>query len=302
MSVLLTILTADILPIFLIAGAGFLIARGRQISVKTLADIVFYALVPCLVFDLLVTSTAQGPQVGRMALLAVLMAAGMALLARVAAIPLRLSRPELSAFVLVAMISNSGNYGLPLVLFAFGSEALGHATVYFVASSILTYTIGVFLAAAGKQSYGRALMGVLRVPAIYGAAAALAVIMLGISVPTALMRPITLLSDAALPLMILVLGMQLDRIRIPERPGVVAIVVFLSLVVAPIIALAFARILGLTGAARQAGVTLASTPVAVITTILALEFNLAPTFVTNAVLISTLLSPLTLTILIAYLS
>jgi predicted permease len=188
------------------------------------------------------------------------------------------------------------------VLFAFGSEALAHATVYFVTSSILTYTIGVFLAAAGKQSPGRALLGILRVPVIYGAAAALAVVLTRVSVPAAIMRPIGLLSDAALPMMILVLGMQLDRIRVAEHPRVVAVAVVLSLVVAPIVALILTSLLGISGAARQAGVTLASTPVAVITTILALEFNLAPAFVTTTVLISTLLSPITLTILIAYLS
>ena len=43
-------------------------------------------------------------------------------------------------------------------------------------------------------------------------------------------------------------------------------------------------------------------PVAVVTTILALEFELAPEFVTSAVFVSTLASPLTLTPLIAYLS
>jgi predicted permease len=40
-------------------------------------------------------------------------------------------------------------------------------------------------------------------------------------------------------------------------------------------------------------------PVAVVTTILALEFKLAPEFVTSAVFLSTILSPLTLTPLIA---
>ena len=42
-------------------------------------------------------------------------------------------------------------------------------------------------------------------------------------------------------------------------------------------------------------------PVAVITPILALEFDLDPEFVTSAVFISTIASPLTLTPLIAYL-
>jgi predicted permease len=122
-----------------------------------------------------------------------------------------------------------------------------------------------------------------------------------ISVPVAAMRPIGLLSDAALPMMILVLGMQLERAKVAERLRVVAVAVGLSLVVAPIVALGLTSFLGLSGAARQSGVILASMPVAVLTTILAVEFNVAPAFVTNTVFISTLLSPLTLTPLIAYL-
>ena len=299
---LISIFVSDILPIFLIAGIGFWLARRLSASVKTLAHVVFYALVPCFVFRLLVTSKLTGPQVGRMALLAVLVTAVMGLLARLLAIPLRLNRAELSAFLLVVMFSNGGNYGLPVVLFAFGTETLSHATVYFVTGSILTYTVGVFLAAAGRRSAPRAILGIARVPAIYGLASALFVLASGIPVPIALMRPIGLLSDAALPMMIVVLGMQLERATVPDRPWLVAVAVGLSLLVAPIVALGLTSLLGLSGVDRQAGVILASMPVAVVTTILAVEFEVAPAFVTNTVFISTLLSPLTLTPLVAYLA
>lgn len=299
MNLLLSIFTADILPVFVIAGIGFLLARKLKASVKTLSHVVFYALVPCLGFRLLVTSKMTGPQVGKMALMAVLVTVSMGLLARIAAIPLGLSRSELSAFLLVVMFSNGGNYGLPVVLFAFGQEALSHATVYFVTSSILTYTLGVFLAAAGRRKTSHALLGITRVPAIYGVAAAAIIIGAGISVPMAIMRPIGMLSDAALPTMVLVLGMQLERATIPERPVVVGAAVLLSLAAAPLVALGLASLLGLSGPARQAGVILASMPVAVVTTILALEFEVSPAFVTSAVFFSTLLSPLTLTPLIA---
>ena len=151
MNVLLSIFASDILPIFVVAGVGFILARLLHASVKTLAHVVFYALVPCLVFKLLVTSNIVGPQFGRMAVLAVLVAAAMGLIARLVAVPLRLSRPELSAFLLVVMFSNSGNYGLPVVLFAFGPEALSYGTVYFVVGSVMTYTVGVFLAASGRR-------------------------------------------------------------------------------------------------------------------------------------------------------
>jgi predicted permease len=299
--VLLSIFASDILPVFLIAGVGFLLARFLGASVKTLSRIVFYALVPCLVFNLLVRSNMTPLQFGRTALLAVLVAATMGLVSRFAAVPLRLSRPELSGFLLVVMFSNSGNYGLPVVLFAFGSEALAHASVFFITGSVMTYTVGVFLAAAGRRSVRQALAGVVRVPAIYAIVAASLVVIGGISLPVAVMRPIGMLSDAALPMMVLVLGMQLERATIPERPGVVAAAVGLSLLVAPIVALGLASVLGVVGPARQAGVVLAAMPAAVVTTILALEFEVAPALVTSVVFVSTLLSPFTLTPLIAYL-
>ena len=62
-----------------------------------------------------------------------------------------------------------------------------------------------------------------------------------------------------------------------------------------------APLFGLTGVARQAGVLQAGMPSAVIATILATEFDVEPGFVTSVVLLTTLLSPLTLTPLLAWL-
>lgn len=301
MTVLLSIFASDILPVFAIAAAGFILARKLHANVKTMAHVSFYTLTPCLAFKMLVTSKITGPEAGRMTLMAILVTAAMGVIGRVTAIPLGLSRAELSAFLMVVMFSNGGNYGLPVVMFAFGNDALSIGTVYFVVSAVLTYTIGVFLAAAGKRSVGQALLGLTKIPAIYAVAAAFIVLATGVSVPVTLMRPISLLSDAALPMMIIVLGMQLERAAFPERPMAVALAVALSLVAAPFVALGLAWLLHLTGGARQAGVILASMPVAVITTIFALEYDIAPAFVTSAVFVSTLLSPLTLTPLLAYL-
>jgi predicted permease len=197
--------------------------------------------------------------------------------------------------------SNSGNYGLPVALLAFGKEALAFASVYFVSSSIFSYTGGVLLAASGERSVAQACRGVLRVPAVYGAVAAGAAMALGVHIPEPVMKPLSLLSDAALPLMILVLGMQIERATWPARPGVVAVAVGLSLVATPLVAFGIARGLGLSGPALQAGVLQASMPTAVITTILTLEFGGAVDFVTSAVCAATILSPLTLTWIIAVL-
>ncbi len=301
MGLLVSILVSDILPIFAIAGAGFLLARYAGAEVKTLARSVFYSLLPCLAFRLLVTSNASGPNVGRLILLAVLIMLAMGLVGYVAAKSLGLDGKSLRAFLMVVMFSNGGNYGLPVVRFAFGPEALTYATIFFLTGSVTTYVGGAFFAGSHRGKLAGTLEKIWKMPSLYGVALALLVLAIGRPVPEAIMRPIDLLSDVALPVMILVLGMQLERAVWPARPGIVMLAVGISLLVAPLVALGLTWLFGIMGPARQAAVILSSMPVAVVTTILALEFELAPEFVTSAVFVSTIASPLTLTPLIAYL-
>src|SRR5215472_13641742 len=290
MSLVASIFASDILPIFVAAGDGFILARRFRAEVKTLSTVAFNSLSPCLVFNQLVTAQVSGSQSLCVAAFCVLLTLAIGLIARIASVPLRLDRLTLSSFLLVAMFSNSGSYALPVVLFAFGSQALSFASVYFVTSAILIYTAGVLVAASGRGSVRLALTRLLKVPAIYAVVAAVVVL-----------RPIGLLSDAAIPVMLLVLGMQLERAVLPKHPAAVVAAVVLSLVVAPMIAFGLTWLLGLTGAAKQAAIIEASMPAAVITTVLALEFDLDAAFSTSVVFFTTLLSPLTLVLLIAYL-
>jgi predicted permease len=298
-SLLLSIFANDVLPVFLVAGVGFLLARRFSADVKTLSRITFNALAPCLVFRMLVGAELSADDFTRMALLALLTIAGIGLVARLAVVPFRPERAMLAAFLLVVMFSNSGNYGLPVVLFAFGREGLAHGTVYFVVNAILTYTVGVFLAASGHRPTAAALAGVLRVPVVYAVLAAIVVTVADITPPPAIDRAVALLADAALPGMLLVLGMQLERGAWPSNPGLVGLAVGLSLVVTPLLAAGLAHVLGLGPVARQVAIVQAGMPSAVLTTIIALEFDVAPSFVTSCVTVSTLLSPLSITLLIA---
>ena len=63
---------------------------------------------------------------------------------------LRFERSIIIALMLTVMFGNAGNFGLSLNLFAFGEEALVYASVYFVTSAILVYTVGIVLASWGK--------------------------------------------------------------------------------------------------------------------------------------------------------
>ena len=91
MNLLLTILLDDLLPIFVVASVGFLLARRLHVDVKSLSRITFNALAPCLVFSLLVTSRVSSGEFGRIVAFTALLVAAVGLVARVAAIPFRLA-------------------------------------------------------------------------------------------------------------------------------------------------------------------------------------------------------------------
>ncbi len=298
---LLAIFVQNIVPIFIVAGIGFLIVRYLGADVRTLSRVTLYVLTPCLLFDVLVNSNVSAGEFERLTLFALGTTLGMGLIAWLVTRVLRIGRVMTSAFIVVVMFANGGNYGLPLTLFVFGQETLARATIYFVVSIVLTYTVGIFLASSGRRSFGEALLSVLRIPSIYASAAAVVVILTGVVTPSFLMRPIKLLGNAAIPVMILVLGMQLERAAKPAGLRLVGLAVGLRLVVSALLGLLLAHFLGLGGAARQAGVLQSAMPVAVVTTILAVEFEVEPVFVTGVVFLSTILSPFTLTPLIALL-
>jgi predicted permease len=300
-TLLLSIFASDVLPIFLVASVGFLLARFLKADVRTLSRVVFNALAPCLVFNLLVTSKISPDEFGRMALFSVCVILGVGLIARLVTLPFKLDRAMVSALLIVVMFSNGGNYGLSVNSFAFGQEALARATIYFVTSSILMYTVGVFLASSGKSGYRKALTGVFKIPAVYGVIAAAVVMLTKTTLPAPILRPVELLSNASLPMMMMVLGMQLERAGKLEKPLWVGLATVLTLVVSPLLAFGLVNVLDLSGAARQAAMIEASMPTAVVTTILALEYEVMPSFVTNVVFVSTLLSPITVTLLIAFL-
>ena len=301
MNLLLTILLDDILPIFVVASVGFLLARRLRVDVRSLSRITFNALAPCLVFTLLVTSEVRAAEFGRIVAYTLLVVAAAGVVARLAAVPLHLDRPHLAAFLIVVMFSNAGNYGLSVVLFAFGREALARAAIYFVTSALVMYTFGTFLASRGRHGGRDALRGLLRVPAVWGLVAAALVMWTGAELPPAVTRPVGLLGDAAIPSMLLVLGMQFEKGARTERPGLVALAAVLVLVGTPLIGSLLAPAVGLTGVARQAVLVQSAMPSAVITTIVALEFDVAPAFVASVVVVTTLASPFTVSLLIALL-
>ena len=298
---LLRLFADNLLPIFLAAGAGYVLSAALKTDPRPLSHVGFNLFAPCLMFRLVVESRLPADAVWRMAgfTAAVLLALGA--VALVIARMLGWSRERTSAVVLCALLPNAGNFGLSANLLAFGEAGLAHAGLFFLTSSVITFSVGIVVASLGKVNLRTALLGLLKVAALWAMALAFAMVGLGWHLPAPATTAVNLLADACIPTFLVILGMQLreSHARGPAAPVAVASV--LRLAGGAALGLLLAPVFGLELAARQAGVLQAATPTAVITTVLATEYDVEPTLVASVVLITTLLSPLTLTPLLALL-
>jgi predicted permease len=301
LSSLLVLFQNNILPIFLAAGTGYLAGKYLKVEPRSLSRVIFYILSPCLIFDLLTTSQLNNASILQMTGFTAVTMLAVGLLTWTAGTLFRMPRRLLVAVILTATFSNAGNFGLSLNQFAFGEAALAYASLYFVTSIILIYTVGVFIASLGSSSIGHALLGVFKIPVVYAVALALLFNGLGVKMPLPLNRTVTLLSNAAVPLMLVLMGAQLQRSTWSNRVWALSLSNIMRLLVAPALAVVLSLIFGLQGAARQAGIAESGTPTAVLITVLATEYDVEPSFVTTVVFLSTLLCPFTLTPLLAYL-
>ena len=301
MSTLFPLFLENIFPIIAVAGVGFLIQRIFNIDPRPLSVLIFYALTPALIFQLLLESQFTGSDIIRMSGLAALVVIILSLLSLGIGRLLKLSSASTAALLLTVGFMNSGNYGLSLNNYALGKIGLAWASLYFITTALLNNSLGVFIASMGKKDFRQSLRGMLRVPTLYAIVFAFILRFVDISIPASLLKPIESMASATIPAMLLVLGMQISRAGVPENKSLVGIATFLRLVISPLLAWALTLLLGLPEIGAQAGILEASMPAPVLAIIISMEFDTEPDFVSAVVLITTILSPLTLTPIMAIL-
>jgi predicted permease len=298
---LLSVFANNILPIILLSGAGFALAKFLHVDSRSLGRVVFYVFSPILIFDLLLQNQLNLRQAGGVILFTISIVTFMGLITVLLCLLLKLERHALVAVLITTMFANTGNYGLPLVSFAFGEDALSYAGIYFVTTTTLFFSVGVFIASLGHMSIKDAALGLFKIPMLYAVLLAVIINIFDIQVPAPILRTAELAAGGTIPLMLILLGVELSRVIVTGNLRALQLSVGLRLLVAPLIGLTLAALFGLTGIARQAVVTQVSMPSIVSSAVLAAEYQLDSKLVTAIIFISTLLSPLTLTPLLVFL-
>jgi predicted permease len=299
MATLITALTTIVLPILLVASVGFVLRRTQLIvDSRPLARLSLYFFSPALVLNSIARSQLSSSDFVSLLAFTLFIAAVVGVISYALARLLNFDRLLTSAFLLSVMFVNAGNIGIPFNQFAFGQPGLARAAVYFVGNSILAQTVAIFIASSGRQSVGHSLAAVFRMPLVYAALAGVSMNLAHWLPPEPLSRALDLAANAAVPMMLVILGLELARARLADTPLPILLATTLKLIVTPAIALVLAEGMGLRNITRAVAVLEASMPTAVMASLIAIEFDTRSEFVTSVVFVSTFLSIITLVALL----
>ncbi|HRO15846.1 MAG TPA: AEC family transporter [Paracoccus sp. (in: a-proteobacteria)] len=304
MSVLFTVL----LPVFLVLGYGYAVARQGWLGEGAIDGIQRFAqnfALPVLLFQ----SMAQidlGSQYDAAMLGAFYAGAFASFMAGWAGARWLFGRPpdHCVAIGFVCLFSNTLLLGLPITERAYGPDALAGNYAIISIHSPLLYTFGItlmeFTRAHGRGlAVGhvalRALTGVLRTPLVIGILAGLAVNLLGTAglvLPEGFWGGVAMMARAALPAALFGLGGVLYRYRPAGDMGPIVLCCTCSLILHPLVTYGLGRGAGLDIAALRSGVVTAAMPPGVNAYLFAAMYGVAQRVAASTVLMATILSVL----------
>lgn len=296
---LLPIFVETVLPVFLVAAAGYLLVWRVPMDGRSLGRLLFWLATPSLVFRSLYQMEIDFEALRQVVVVAAAVTVTAGTLGW--AVGFDQDRRRRAAIILTSAVSNNGNMGIPICFFAFGQPGLALGSLYYVVSSFLSNTVGVAVASSGQTPLRQALGNSLRVPMIYAATAGLLLNRLGGELPQPLFRAVDLMADAAIPGMLVLLGIQLYAAPLGQGHGIILRSAVIRLLVAPLLAWLLTMLLGVDGVERNVIILQAAMPTAVMSAVLATEYDAAPKLVATVIFVTTVASMVTLSVVLWFL-
>jgi malate permease and related proteins len=282
-----------ILPVFIVFAIGFIGQKTIGFEPRTLSKMALYLMSPFLAFR-----TFYEHKVNEQYLYLSIYAVGICF-SLIAVIYLlsyirKFSVQDTCGLILSSVFMNTGNYGTPVALLAFGKTGLNIAIILLVIVQLIMSTVGIYYAAKGSNglsSYKIAVQAVVKMPIVYGAFLGVLFQFTHVTIPRFLYTAVDLVADAVIPTIMIVLGIQLAAIslkNIEKEKMIYALII--KLIISPLLALVFVMLLPVEEIVGKIMILMAAMPSAANTTMYALQFNTQPEFVSSVTFVSTIIS------------
>ncbi|MCW9040404.1 MAG: AEC family transporter [Rhodospirillales bacterium] len=302
-----------VLPVFGIILAGYLSGRFRLLGKEetgALNKFVYYITLPALLF--LAMARVKPDRIFDWHFIGAY-AGAMTATFIIAYVLIRVFHPdrrlgERGLFGMAAIYGNTGYMGIPLTLIAFGPEGTVPAIVATVINTaVIIGAIGAMIEVDLSVGESRGavardvVMGLLRNPLFTAPLAGIAVSLLGLEVPGPFATFLDIVGKAAGPCALFAIGLFMVGQPIGDGKGEVAMMVGLKLLIQPVIAWALATyVFEMDPLWTKVAILMSALPAGAGLFVVAQKFNVYVHRATSAILVSTVISVLTLSIVFSY--
>ena len=276
-------------PVFSLIALGYLIGRWITLDLRTIINIVLYMAGPSLVFTALVNAPITYSNFLLMGSATLVLMFGVGAIVKIGS---AIAKTSPGPLYLPAIFFNAGNMLLPVSFYAFGSEGLALAAVVTAIGNLIGHTcIPAFTTgiANWRQAY--------RIPYVHAAILGMIVHQTDAAIPLFIMRTIDLLAGAAIPLMLLALGMRLSTAALTSSrwPPIIAAA---RMVGGLLLAFAFVHIFAVDDPARAVILLTGAMPSAIVAFIYAEKFATRTDEIAATVALTTITSIVTISIVL----
>jgi len=302
----------SLMPVFLIIVLGKLLCRTRFFSdslVKSLNQLTYWIALPALLFSEISSAVFDAGEVRRITLLLIGSTLIAFLLGYLAARLLRLPHRALGAFVQGCGRANNAFIGLPVIIYALSGTfpdvktlatvALGPAIIFYNFSSIVILLVHGEQQPKGMAAVGIFLKQLLLNPMIIACVAGLLINSTGITLPLMFARTFAALGQSALPLALLCIGSSLTFEKTPAAASPALIASLIKVFILPAIGYLLGRLWNISEMEMKILLIYLACPTATASYVLADMFGSDAPLAGRIIVVSTLLSAISLSIVVA---
>ena len=215
-----------IFPVFFVIGIGYYLGKKNpKIDTNFITNFAGNIGTPAMIFYTVTTTGITLSIFIHYFAYAILMIGGFAV---IGLIFLFLLKKDLSMELPPLILPNTGNMGVPICLFAYGTQGLGIASAVASVIILFHFTLGVFLA---KKKFSFDIL--IKSPPVYAIIVSVFFLFFEVKTPLFLENTTFLLTYATIFLVLMSLGIALTRFKFSFRDSI--IFSFLRVIVGPLI-------------------------------------------------------------------
>ncbi len=286
------------LPIVALVGLGFGAQRKLRLDVPSLNRLLVFVIMPAFLIHFLSSARQPISELWPTIYFTAIQFVLLILLGWLAARLFRLPMEFAPILAMATVYANVGNYGIPLVKLAFPERFMLHQSVITSMMTMLIVSVGAWMLAPKREETGVLvrLKIAFETPVVPAVLVGMALRAAEIRLPAIVATPLELIGSTFPPLALFALGAQLAETgRGALKVGPMSLLLVLKLMLAPALTWGLAIALAISDDLTELYVVAAATPVGVLLALFCAEYDRQPRFVSGAVLISTLLSPIVVT-------